>query len=220
MWTLALAAGLAAGLIGWLLAESALTRGTDLVRERRMNEPPLASTISIRDAMVSFGTLGALLGLGLGMAGGLIGRSGRRAGLAGAAGLVLGGLTGAGMARALGPIYFDNLNANDMTYALEVNGGIWGGVGAAAGLAFGLGLGGSARMLRIAVAGFGAGLLAMALFVFAASILSPRAMADRPISSNPGSRFAALVLLALMVSAGTVLAEGSGGKEPARVKGG
>lgn len=211
---LALAAGLAAGLIGWFIVESMLTRGTDLVRERRQSEPPRASEIALRDATVSFGTLGALMGLGLGAAGGLIGRSGRRAGLAGAAGLVLGGLAGAGAARWLVPIYFDNLSANDMTYALKVNGGIWGAVGATAGLAFGLGRGGSARMLRMAVAGLGAGLFAMALFVFVGSILLPRAMVDRPLALTPGSRLAAMLLLALLVAASTFLDEDLGPGAP------
>jgi len=211
---------MAAGLIGWTVAESMLTRGTELVRERGKNEP-LASAVGLRDAMVSYGTLGALMGLGLGVAGGLIGRSGRRAGVAGTAGLVLGGLSGAGLSRWLVPIYFDNLNANDMTYSLEVNGGIWGAVGAAAGLAFGLGLGGSNRTLRMAVAGLGGGLLAMALFVFVGSVFLPRAMVDRPVSLTPGSRLAARLLLALVVAAGTILVEGAGGgKEPARAHGG
>ena len=219
MWALALAAGLAAGLIGWILAESALTKGTDRLRDKGRNVP-LASAVALRDAVVSFGIIGALLGLGLGAAGGLIGRSGRRAVLAGGAGLILGGLAGAGTARWLVPIYFHNLNANDMTYSMEVNGGIWGAVGAAAGLAFAMGLGGSGRLLHMAVAGLGGGLLAMALFVFAGSMFLPRAMADRPVSLTPESRLAARLLLALLVAAGTVLAEASGRKEPARADGG
>jgi hypothetical protein len=153
--------------------------------------------------------LGALMGLGLGAAGGLIGRSSRRASLAGVAGLILGGLAGAGMARWLVPIYYDNLSAGDLTYSLEVNGGIWGAVGAAAGLAFGLGRGGPGRMLRLAVAGLAAGGLAMALFVFAGSILDPRAMADRPVSLTPASRLTARLLLSLLVAVGLGLSDGS-----------
>jgi hypothetical protein len=219
MWALAMTAGLAAGLIGWILAESALTKGTDRLRDKGRNVP-LASTVALRDAIVSFGIQGALLGLGLGATGGLIGRSGRRAVLAGGAGLILGGLAGAGTARWLVPIYFDNLNANDLTYSMEVNGGIWGAVGAAAGLAFALGLGGSGRLLLMAVAGFGGGLIAMTLFVFGGSIFLPRALADRPVSLTPESRLAARLLLTLLVAAGAVLAEVSGRKKPALADGG
>jgi hypothetical protein len=52
--------------------------------------------------------------------------------------LILGGVTGAGMARMLVPIYYENLSANDLTFSLIVHGGCWGAVGAVAGLAFGM----------------------------------------------------------------------------------
>jgi hypothetical protein len=219
-WALALAAGLAVGVIAWALGEAALIPDSGLARRQvaRGNIDPLASAVGLRNAVVSFGTLGAAMGLGLGVAGGLIRRSVVRAVLAGATGLILGGLTGVGMARLLVPVYYENLSANDLTYPLIVHGGTWGPVGAAAGLAFALGLGGWGRMLRAAVGGACAALLAAAVYEIAGGILVPGAMTNLPVSAIWQTRLAAQLLVTLLVAAGVVLvagfdggAQGSGG---------
>jgi hypothetical protein len=207
-WFLVLVAGLLAGVIGWAGAESAMTGDTERVREKGRNVP-LASDVGQRDATISFGIQGAVLGLLLGATGGCLVRSVRQGIAAALTGLVAGGLAGAGTSRWLVPFYFDNLSTGDLTYSLVVNGGIGGAIGAASGLALGLGRGGASRAARAALAGMGAGLIAMTLFVFAGSILSPRAMADRPVPITVESRFAARLLLSLFVAAGTVLAESS-----------
>ena len=94
-------------------------------------------------------------GLGLGLVGGLIHRSLLRGVMAGAAGLVLGGVTGVLTARVLALVYYKNLSGDDLTYSLIVHGGVWGAVGAVGGLAFGLGLGGWDRLARATVGGAG-----------------------------------------------------------------
>ena len=63
------------------------------------------------------------------------------------------GSIGIGTARLLVPVYFENREANDLIHPLLVHGGIWGRVAAVAGLAFGLGLGGWGRALRMATRG-------------------------------------------------------------------
>jgi hypothetical protein len=213
-WALALSAGLAAGVIGGTIGEAALIPDSGLARRQvaRGNTDPLPSAVGLRNAVVSIGTLGAAMGLGLGLAGGLIRRSVVRAVLAGATGLIAGGVAGLGMARLLVPIYYENLTADDLTYPLIVHGGTWGTAGAAAGLAFALGLGGWGRMLRVIVGGAAAALLATVIYEFAGGILFPLAWTDRPVSATWESRLAARLLVALLVAAGVVLSAGSGGE--------
>jgi len=242
-WALALAAGLAAGVIGWAIAEAALIPvsgvglrvydytgksaasaeaapipDSGLARRQGngVNVSP-ATAAGLRNAVITYGTLGAALGLGLGLAGGLIHRSRFRSVLAGATGLVLGGITGVVMASLLAPVFYKNLSADDLTYSLIVHAGIWGAVGAVASLAFGLGLGGWGRMLRVTVGGAGAALLAAAIYEFAGGILVPGAMTNLPVSVTWQTRVAAQLLVTLLVAAGVVLAAGLGAEGQAPV---
>jgi hypothetical protein len=253
-WALALAAGLAAGVIGGAIAEAALTpisgararvydytgKSTAPAKEALPDSGLLSSLVNsasispaaevgLRNALVSYGTLGAALGLGLGLAGGLIHRSVFRGVLAGATGLVFGGVTGVAMARVLAPVFYRNLTADDLTYSLIVHGGIWGAVGAVAGLAFRLGLGGWGLMLRVMVGGAGAAVLAAAIYEFAGGVLFPGAMTNLPVSVTWQTRLAAQLLVTLLVATGVVLAAESGGpgsgeakvlKNEARLSGG
>ena len=100
-------------------------------------------------ATLSYGVLGAFLGLALGAAGGLARRSPRAAITAALIGLLLGAAAGAGTTFLILPWYHASYalpspeNANQqLGLALATHGGIWMAVGAVAGLALGLGLGG------------------------------------------------------------------------------
>jgi hypothetical protein len=232
MWKIAMAAGLAAGVIGGAIAEATLVpsfggaaRPYDYAHKNEEDAKAAqilasaaargqgnsvidspAAVASLRNAVYSYGTLGAALGLCLGLAGGFINRSLLRGVLAGATGLVLGGLTGVVMARLLAPVYYQHLSADDLTYSLIVHGGIWMAVGALAGLVFGQGMGGWGRTLRAMVGGAGAAFLAAAIYEFTGGILFPRAMTNRPVSVIWQTRVAAQLLVTLLVSAGVVLA--------------
>jgi hypothetical protein len=203
-----LAVGLAAAVLAWSVGEAALTPDTGLAR-RTGQADPLASTVGLRNAVVSYGLFGAVLGLGLGLAGALISRSAGRAPLAAATGLILGGATGAGMARLLAPVVYNNLSVDDLTYSLMVHAGSWGAVGAVAGLAFGLGRGRWADLPRIAVGGTGAALLGAVINEFAGGILAPRAMTSLPVSATWQTRLAAWLLVGLSVAVGVALSAGS-----------
>ena len=72
---------------------------------------------------------GAALGLGLGLAGGLIRRSVLWTVLAATIGLVLGGLAGAGVAWLTLPVYYKHLKSDDLAYSLLVHGGTWTAIG-------------------------------------------------------------------------------------------
>jgi len=59
-WALALAAGLATGVIAWAIGEAALIPDSGLARRQgNINSP--AAVVSLRNAVVSYGTLGAAL---------------------------------------------------------------------------------------------------------------------------------------------------------------
>ena len=101
-----------------------------------------------------------VLGLALGVAGGLARRAPVAAIAAGVTGLVLGGAAGAGTTMVLLPYYHaaraalsDEDYNEDLALALRTHGGIWIAIGAAAGLALGIGLGNWTRMARAVIGG-------------------------------------------------------------------
>ena len=203
-WALALSAGLAAGLIAWAGGEATLIPETG-AGTRGGKARTLPSVLATRNAIVSFGILGGALGLSLGLAGGLVRRSVVWASLAAVIGLVLGGVAGVAAAQRTLPIYYEHLKGNDLTYSLIVHGGTWTAIGAAAGLAFGLGMGGWGRMLRCMLGGAGAALLASVIYEFAGVALFPLSMTDRPLAKTGEMRLLARVLVALLAAAGALL---------------
>ena len=116
------------------------------------------------------------------------------------------------MARLLVPVYYENLYGQRLDLFSDRPWRDLGAVGAAAGLAFGLGLGGWGRMLRVTVGAATAALLATVIYEFAGGILFPLALTNQPISATWESRLAAQLLVALLVAAGVVLSAGSGGE--------
>ena len=133
-------------------------------------------------------------------------RSGAAAGLAGA---VLGGALALGASAALQPVYYRNVQLDqveqDLTVPMLVHGGIWGAAGLAGGLAFGLGLGrGRSSIARAAVGGLVGVLLAAFLFEATAAMAFPNAATTRPLSLTPGSRLMAKMLASLLSAAGIV----------------
>jgi len=207
-WLAALAAGVAAGVIAWAIAEETMTPFSGLARRQGNADLP-AAVVGFRNAVIYFGTLGTALGLGLGLAGGMIHRSLLRTILAGATGAVLGGLAGVAMGRLFGPAYYKNIATDDLTYSLMVHGGAWGAAGAAAGLAFGLGLGGWERILRIMVGGACGALIAAGIYELGGSIMLPLARTSQPVSATWYTRLAACLLVTLLAAAGAALAVGS-----------
>ncbi|MGP0067535.1 MAG: hypothetical protein ACLQGP_28565 [Isosphaeraceae bacterium] len=217
-WALTLALALAAGLIGWACSEMMLVPEVGAGKKggpvRVLPEVP-----ATRNAIVTFGIFGAALGLGLGLAGGLLRRSVLWTILAAAIGLVLGGPIAAGVAWLILPIYYKQIMTSDLAYSLLVHGGAWTAIGAAAGLAFGLGRGGLRRILPTLVGAAAVALLATIIYEFAGMMLFPTAMTDRPLAKTTEIRLLAQLLVAAMVAAGALLfasqaADGSRRKNP------
>jgi hypothetical protein len=213
VWSLALGAGLVGGLLGWLTAEAAIllvkpetamfnAMGVMIESVTRQGEIKALAT----RAHLSFGLLGAWLGLALGLAGGLARRSARQAMIAGLAGLVAGGIVGASASMALVPVYQAHRDANpgttDLTVPMLVLGGIWVLVGASGGLAFGLGLGGKGRIAGAMVGGLiGAAFGTLAFAVIGATAF-PLDKTHLPISESWPSRLAARLSVALLAALG------------------
>src|SRR3954451_7105360 len=158
VWALALTAGLIAGFASWLIGETFHGRfkPPDGRTGVRLAPAQITSLRNARDAAgsfeatIAFGSLGAVLGLTLGLAGGFARRSGRAALIAAIAGSILGGAAGAVMPSVLLPIYFrvHDPDRDDLMLAILIQGGNWSVIGAAAGAAFGIGLGDRGRALR------------------------------------------------------------------------
>jgi hypothetical protein len=204
MWMLALAVGLAAGSIAWAVGEATVMpeRGRMAARGEVVVPP---SVLGTHNAIVSFGALGASLGLGMGLTGGLIRRSFRRACLAGLSGMCLGGSVGVLICWLIIPLFYKHVTDDNLIYSLITHAAIWALVGGAAGLAFAIGLGGSGRIRRATAGGICAALLATIIYEIAGGIFSPFAMTNLPVSITWQSRLAARLLVAVLVVVGVVM---------------
>ena len=106
------------------------------------------SVADVRNAALAFGVLGACLGGCLGVAGGLARRSAVATAAAGLLGLLLGAGLCAGVSLATVkpfPRALITYSDYDIFISMSMHGLIWGLAGAAAGLAFAVGLGGGGR---------------------------------------------------------------------------
>jgi hypothetical protein len=162
-----------------------------------------------QNAALAFGLVGAILGLGLGIAGGLASgpiRIGRRA-IAALTGLAVGGAVGVGASLVLVPIFNQARMANplslDLTIPMLVHAGIWAAVGAGGGLAFGLGLGGDRRRIaRATIGGLVGGVIAAVAYEMIGALAFPLADTPRPLSLTWGTRLLARLLVTTLAAAG------------------
>jgi hypothetical protein len=212
MW--ALGAGLVAGAAAWLVGEATVevfrptmvTMDTPAGRMTAASAQELTRT-DINNAALAFAVQGACLGLALGLAGGLAQGSARAGAAAGLAGAMLGAALALGASAALQPVYYQNVQLDQveqgLTVPMLVHGGIWGAAGLAGGLAFGLGLGrGRSSIARAAIGGLVGVLLAAFLFEATAAMAFPKAATTRPLSLTPESRLMAKMMASLLSAAG------------------
>jgi hypothetical protein len=212
-WALTLFAGLLAGVLAWAIGEATLLPEAGY-QNKKENIHVSVSEVGIRNGTISFGALGAVTGLALGLAGGMIRRSAPLALIAGAIGLLVAGGAGAALSQVILPVYYEHSATGELTYSLMVHCGVWAGVGAAAGLACGIGLGGWRDVIRGLMGGACGALLAAIIYEFAGGILFPTALTDRPISQSVASRLLARLLVTVLVAAGVVLvARSTGGRK-------
>jgi hypothetical protein len=159
------------------------------------------------EATVAFGSLGAVTGLALGLAGGCVRRSARAALIAAIAGLILGGTTGAIMPRVLMPIYFKmhDPDRDDLFLALLIQGGNWSVIGAAAGAAFGIGLGGRGRTLHALLGGLLGATAGVLVYELVGAVAFPLDRTSNPVSATWGTRLFARLAVTILASAGAAI---------------
>lgn len=209
----ALGAGVAAGLVAWA--------GGEVVD--RLMTTPLTSEFLVsggqqfaqraeaitRKAALSYGLLGAALGLALGGVGGLARRSGRGAMLGAGLGLVLGAAVGGGTALVAVPWFLSNERPmeDDLILPLLTHGAIWLSLGAAAGLAMGVGLKGEPVVIgRAALGGLLGAFVATAVYELAGALLFPLEQTSQPLSEGAPSRLFGRLVVAIAVALGAALA--------------
>jgi hypothetical protein len=218
-WVLTLVAGLVAGLAAWLGGEACL----DLIKPPRhaANSKGLVLRITdrreiaradARNAGLAFAILGGSLGMGLGVAGGLIRRSGRAAGWAALLGLVVGAAGAAGISLAVLPAYnsykarYPDEAARDLVVPLLVHTVIWSAVGAVAGLAFGFGLGDRRLLPRTCLGGLAGAALGSVAYEVIGAAAFPAAQTTQFIASTWSMRLFARLAVTTLAGAGVALA--------------
>jgi hypothetical protein len=215
IWAAALLAGLLATLLAWMAGEALVRRFSpeSAPAERGPLEGGGVALAQINSAWAWIGTIvyavqGSGLGLLLGAAGAIAGRRLRRA-WAGVIGLILGGAWGAGLSAAIFPIFFRtvDLNSDDLLVPLFMHAAVWVGLGAAGGLAFGLGLGDGSRHLPRALAGGATGaLIGTVLYEVAGTVLFPLDQTGLPVAAAAPPRLVAFALVNLLTAAGAAWA--------------
>ena len=163
-----------------------------------------------RVAALSFGVLGACLGGSLGIAGGLARRpvSATAPATGGLLGAVVGAALGAGTSLALVPrlldLYFGHKDLEILT-GMFSHGVIWGPLGAAAGLAFAVGLGERRLTGRALTAGLAGAVLGTVAFDLVGALAFPLARTDGLFSLTWPTRLMARLMVSLGTAAAIVL---------------
>jgi hypothetical protein len=223
---IALAAGVVAALLSWGAGEAAVG-GFQPKRAAPAANPMLVQfenaeldRIEVNNAALAYGLQGAILGLVLGLAGASARGSARAAASAGLTGLVLGGALGAGAAWGAFTAFFRlaGPNRDDLLPALLAHAGAWAPIGAAAGLAFGLGLGGRARITLALVGGLLGAAAGALIYEVAGSIAFPLGKTAEPVASTIAARLFAQTAVNLLTALGAAFfAETAGSPPPPKI---
>ncbi len=152
--------------------------------------------------------MGGLLGLTMGLAGGLVRRSISASTGAALLGLLLGTAVTGFTAVVLAANFFKRYDPQlgDLVLPMVTHGAIWSAVGAIAGLAYGLGLGGRGRWKATLVGGLAGGAAATIVFEFVGAFAFASSKTDLPVSSSINTRAMAQFLVAIVSVVGAVVA--------------
>jgi hypothetical protein len=215
-----LVVGLVVGVLSWLAGEVAgrAFPARRVLTTNRLGVQALAATdrtaaeAEIKNVALSSGLFGALLGTALGACGGLGRRSAAAARRAALIGLGVGAVAGSGMALAIVPQYFRwflRLRPEGLIPPLLMHAGIWGPIGAAGGLAFGLGLGGRRHAVKALLGGLLGALLGAVLYEIIGALAFPMSRTDQPAAADWTPRLLARLLVASLAAAGSAIAVAS-----------
>jgi len=151
---------------------------------------------------LAYGGLGALLGGALGLTGGLARRSIRWAGIASTVGVVAGAAVGSLASMALTYVFYrwNEPESGNMILPTLVHGGIWVPLGAAAGLALGLGVGGLRSIADGLLGGIAGAIVATLVFETFSAISFPLLRVLEPVPAERASRLVAHLVVALGIA--------------------
>ena len=210
---LAIAAALIAGGASLFAGEAILkSYQSDLVPALKVT--PIAEDMRrwrdarLYSATLIFTTMGGLLGMTMGLAGGLARCSVFASARAAILGLLLGTAAVGCLALVLVSIFFKRYDPQegDLVLPLLTHGAIWSAVGAIGGLAFGLGLGGQGRWKATLLGGLVGAAAATIVYEIVGALAFPSSKTDMPVSSSITTRGLAQLLVAILSAGGAVLA--------------
>jgi hypothetical protein len=200
LWLVTLAAGALAGAGSWWAAEHVYgrhpmermaTQGYASPEETRSRMASLRRGITVETSR-TFAILGGAVALALGLAGGLARGAAPAALGAGAVGLPLAAGAGFLATHLMLPIYFGAYRADndDLGLAVVLQGGVCAPIGAAAGVAFGLGLreGGRPLDFRLVAGGLLGAIAGVVVYQLAGAIAFPFDGTALPLSNSPATR--------------------------------
>ncbi len=212
VWRILILAGLVAGLGTFALTEGTrdlISQNEDLINALEGKDEAQARESHRQDIWIEYtrsmifnGTLGALVGLLLGLAGGRVQAPARWSFAIAALGLLIGAALGVGMSLLIVPWHQAAIDSaylqdhDDMISPLFATIAIWGVLGILGGLAFGWSFGGSRRQIFRAVEGGVIGaIIAAFVYQFVGALLLTSTQTDYPLASEwPGRLLAALCL--------------------------
>ena len=212
---LALVAGVLSGLAAWLAWEAVsgyFAPQSEVVvilgTAQSIVTPTGRVRAGIRGGAVAAAILGAAMGLALGLAGGFARRTARSGLVAGLAGAVLGTLGGISAARVLLPVFYreESPISGDLLLPLLTQGGVWIVVGAAGGLALGLGLGSFSLAFRAGLGGLLGAAIGATAFEAVGAFVFPHDETDQPVSKTWVTRLILRLLIAVLAATGAALA--------------
>ncbi len=222
-----LGGGIVAGLVAALAGEATL----NIIKPRAhaANSHGLVLGLSSRreiasadakNAGVAFALLGASIGAGLGLAGGLIRRSGRSGAKAGIFGLIAGTAVSILLSLAILPAYniykarHPDEASTDLTLPLLVHASIWSGAGAVAGWALAIGLDARGRQSRIALGGLAGAAVGAAAFELIGALVFPSDKTTEFVSLTWQTRLLARLAVTVVAAAGAAIAADAKPRRP------
>jgi vacuolar-type H+-ATPase subunit I/STV1 len=212
-WAIALAAGVAAGLISWVVGEFAREAfRPQLVAVAVMHTTVFEPTNDTKNAAdrknaaLVFALLGGVTGLAMGLAGGLVGRSVSRGVIVGLGAQAVGFLAGAVVSLALIPFLHRRLvpDTNDLLSPILVHGGIWMAIGAVWGAALAVGMRCGRGLPRALVGGCAGAMLASVVFHLFSAGLFPEVESTEPLGATPQFRLFATLCVTVLAAIGAV----------------
>jgi hypothetical protein len=161
----------------------------------------------LKEASCVLGIFGALLGVGMGLAGGLTTGTLRQALIAAVVGLLAGGILGAATPWIAIPPYnrAEELTAGELGRSLLMHWALWTPLGAAAGLALGFGLGHGRKIPAALFGGVLGAVVGTLVFELIGGLLFPLAETGKPFAGTWQTRLFAQLAIATFSALGAVL---------------